>query len=285
MTKIARAVQKIFGSNAGFQQIAQFGSLAASAPTFTTDPTTIQALSNYLVGWFSGVEATNSPAIEDMNALCYLFAYQLSYIFQAGIGEYNAATTYYMGSLINVPTSVFICSSANATIGATYTNNSQTFTVLATIAGGTQLVCGSTGSPAASGTLTKASGTGDSTITFASVSFRLSIFMSIADNNINQSITNSSFWLTPAITNGLKFQNLQMDSTGTQAVYSYAHFNEQTASVGQDVPAGMNLMTGNLTVPSGIVYTVEGSVACATRATVTGTGSIRVTGTGSFRVF
>lgn len=62
---------------------------------------------------------------------------------------------------------LFTVSSANATIGATYTNNTQTFTVIATIASGTQLLCTSTGAPAASGTLSKASGTGDSSITFS----------------------------------------------------------------------------------------------------------------------
>lgn len=63
----------------------------------------------------------------------------------------------------------FTVTSANATAGATYTNNGQTFTVIATIAASTSLICGSTGTPTSSGTLTKASGTGDSTITFSAV--------------------------------------------------------------------------------------------------------------------
>jgi hypothetical protein len=65
---------------------------------------------------------------------------------------------------------LFVVTSANATVGATYTNNGQTFTVLYTIAASTTLVCSSTGAPAVSGTLTKASGTGDATITFSGVS-------------------------------------------------------------------------------------------------------------------
>ena len=77
---------------------------------------------------------------------------------------------------------VFTCSAASATAGATYTNNAQTFTVLYTIAGGTKLVCSGTGAPTASGTLTKASGTGDATITFsAKVS-------SILDLTINKGV-------------------------------------------------------------------------------------------------
>lgn len=99
MAKIVRKPQKIFGSTAGLNQIAQFGSLAAAAPAFTTDPTVIQALSNYLDGWFSAVIGSNSPTIEDMNALFYLFAYQLSYVMQEGVPEWDSATTYYKGSL------------------------------------------------------------------------------------------------------------------------------------------------------------------------------------------
>jgi hypothetical protein len=61
----------------------------------------------------------------------------------------------------------FTVTSANATIGATYSNNSQTFTVVGTIAASTVLLCAGTGAPAASGTLTKVTGTGDATITFS----------------------------------------------------------------------------------------------------------------------
>lgn len=61
----------------------------------------------------------------------------------------------------------FTVSSANATAGATYTNNGVTFTVESTIASATTLVAYASGIPTASGTLTKVSGTGDSTITFS----------------------------------------------------------------------------------------------------------------------
>jgi hypothetical protein len=59
--------------------------------------------------------------------------------------------------------------SASATAAATYTNNGVTFKVLATISSATTLYLSGSGAPAASGTLTKASGTGDSTITFSAV--------------------------------------------------------------------------------------------------------------------
>ena len=64
-------------------------------------------------------------------------------------------------------TYTFTVTSANATAGATYTNNSITFTVSTTIASQTTLVTTAAGAPLTSGTLTKVSGTGDATITFS----------------------------------------------------------------------------------------------------------------------
>jgi hypothetical protein len=56
---------------------------------------------------------------------------------------------------------------ANATIGATYTNNGITFTVVSTITGGIMLSCTGAGAPTLSGILTKATGTGDASIAFS----------------------------------------------------------------------------------------------------------------------
>lgn len=103
MSRLIRYTQKIFGSTAGATQIAEFGSLAAAAPmTYsgsTITPAIVQGLSEYLEGWFGAIIGNNSPAIEDMNSLCYLFAYQLTYIMQAGLPEWDSATTYYVGDL------------------------------------------------------------------------------------------------------------------------------------------------------------------------------------------
>lgn len=73
------------------------------------------------------------------------------------------------------PTYYFFVASANATSGATYTNSTFTFTVAATISTGTILQTTGGGAPAASGTLTKATGTGDSTITY--YAYRAPLYM------------------------------------------------------------------------------------------------------------
>lgn len=76
--------------------------------------------------------------------------------FTSGSGTYNKNYT-------------FIISSGSATVGATYTNNAITYTVSQTVASATQVVMSGSGAPSASGTLTKASGTGDATLTFSQV--------------------------------------------------------------------------------------------------------------------
>lgn len=101
MTKIVRKTQKIFGSTSGFEEISQYGSLANGTPNFTLDPAVIQALTQFTNGWFSGVIGANSPAEEDMNALFYLVCYQLAYIMQEGIAEWDSGTTYFIGSIVN----------------------------------------------------------------------------------------------------------------------------------------------------------------------------------------
>ncbi len=106
-TKITRKAAKVFGQTAGFHQIGVVGSFAAGLPAWSTDPDVIQSLSNFLDGWFSCVDGMNSPAIEDMNALCYLFAYQLGYVLQQGIPEWNATTEYFIGSIVQDGDSLF----------------------------------------------------------------------------------------------------------------------------------------------------------------------------------
>jgi hypothetical protein len=61
----------------------------------------------------------------------------------------------------------FVITSGSATAGATYTNNGITFTVLRTVSSATLVYMNGSGAPTASGTLTKASGTGDSSLTFS----------------------------------------------------------------------------------------------------------------------
>ena len=73
------------------------------------------------------------------------------------------------------PTRIFCIDPGSATVAATYTNNGHTFTVSATVASSRYVKMTGDGAPTASGTLTKTSGTGDSTITFYAVRIPISI--------------------------------------------------------------------------------------------------------------
>lgn len=71
-------------------------------------------------------------------------------------------------SLTSTSSYTFTISSATVVAGDTYSNNGQTFTVT-TSGTVTSMPTSGTGAPAASGTLTRVSGTGPSTLTFSSV--------------------------------------------------------------------------------------------------------------------
>lgn len=98
-----------------------------------------------------------------------------TYLFDAMLTRGTVTSTY-----------TFTVTSANATQGATYTNNGVTYTVVSTISSGTTLVCTGSGAPSTSGTLTKATGTGDATITFSAATDGVNVW---------------PFTLTSAITN------------------------------------------------------------------------------------
>jgi hypothetical protein len=77
------------------------------------------------------------------------------------------STPWPVGAANPVLNYTFTVTAASATAGAVYSNNSASFTVAATISGLTSMTTVGSGAPAASGTLTLVSGTGDATITFS----------------------------------------------------------------------------------------------------------------------
>lgn len=105
MAKLQRYHQKVFGSTAEAEQISKFGSLQNGTPATysgaTVTPDLIQELDNYLSGWFGAIMANNSPTVEDFNAICYLFTYQVAYLLEKGIPEWCKDTTYYIGSVVS----------------------------------------------------------------------------------------------------------------------------------------------------------------------------------------
>lgn len=102
MAKLTRAFQSLFGLNGNQSHFGQFGSRVSGPGVPSKDPATIQALSAFTDnGWLDAINAANkAPFLEDMNGLFYLLFYQICYMLQEGVPEWNAGTTYYVGSVV-----------------------------------------------------------------------------------------------------------------------------------------------------------------------------------------
>lgn len=100
MPKIQRKTQKIFCSNAENDQLAVFGSMVTGNPVYTNDIETLQSNEAYTQGWEAATEEDKAPFMEEMNGLQYGLSKQIAYTFQEGIPEYDANTTYYIGSIV-----------------------------------------------------------------------------------------------------------------------------------------------------------------------------------------
>ena len=111
-TKIARKTQLQFAGNLSATptgSLAVFGSQAAGSPAYSSDPAVIQSLSQYLGGWAAAVLGNNAPAKQDRNSLDYLLTYQLGYLLQQGMAEYDSATTYFQYSMCQVAGVLYQC--------------------------------------------------------------------------------------------------------------------------------------------------------------------------------
>lgn len=112
MSKIVRKNQKIFALNNDATQNfgnGVFGSGKTGAKTITNDVEALQGLSAYLVGWKDAVLTDaagnpNLPPLEEFQAIDYICTYQLAYIFQEGIPEWNTLTTYFQKGIVKKTT-------------------------------------------------------------------------------------------------------------------------------------------------------------------------------------
>ena len=126
MVKLTRQTQKIFGKDGN---LGRFGSAAAGSPTLSTagNLSDMQSLAAYTDGWSSAVlGGKKRPPLEEFNTLKYINDYQNSYILQEGIAEYDASTTYYIGSLVKESSTGNIYKSiVDDNIGSALSNDSN----------------------------------------------------------------------------------------------------------------------------------------------------------------
>lgn len=99
MAQLPRKTQKIFGGNSSNN--GQPGSARAGTFLLSNDLATLQALSAWQNGWFDiTLSGEYLPALEEMQAIDYVITSQLAYIFEQGIPEWDAGTTYYENSIV-----------------------------------------------------------------------------------------------------------------------------------------------------------------------------------------
>ena len=101
MAGLVRKTSIQFGNAGPTSAFGQFGSKQAGTPQTTQDPAVIQELTAWIEGWQNAVVSGDKAAyIEDLNGFCFVDSYQLTYLFQMGIPEYDAATLYFTGSVV-----------------------------------------------------------------------------------------------------------------------------------------------------------------------------------------
>jgi hypothetical protein len=137
MAKLTRQTYKLFGgtanptgdsANGAF--IGQFGSASAGTFVGTNDVATIQNLDAWGNGWIDACQ-TNSkfPPLPERTGVDYVQSYGLNYLYQEGIPEYSATSTYYTGSVVKIPSTVQ--ASATTAVNGSITGASVTITTFA----------------------------------------------------------------------------------------------------------------------------------------------------------
>lgn len=105
MAKITRKTAQQFATAGAGTDVEQFASFQVNGvPTYTTNPATIMApiagVSYWKTGWTAAqAQGTFAPYFQDRNAVDLVTFYQLAYLLQEGIAEWDSATTYFMNSV------------------------------------------------------------------------------------------------------------------------------------------------------------------------------------------
>lgn len=193
MARITRKQQKIFAENATNNGV--FGSLQANDPTISSDPDTIQSRSAYGNGWNDATYSADLlPPLEEFQALQYLFSRQLSYIFQEGVPEWDTNTTYYKGSMVKA-----IQSDGSYILYASLIDNNTGNLVTDT----TKWVITNTSTNFHQGIPNWRADViyseGDWVKSYDSGA-GWTIYESLADNNLNNAVTNSTYWMAKPFT-------------------------------------------------------------------------------------
>lgn len=103
--KLIKVFADIGATGASGGYLAQFGSAKEGAKTYSSVQSTIQALAEYDNGIKSALINGAPLAMQEIDALNYLLTSSAAYIQWYGIGRYNAAIEYFIGSFCKDDTS------------------------------------------------------------------------------------------------------------------------------------------------------------------------------------
>lgn len=103
MATLSRVTGKVFGGNAPLDEIGIFGSAKAGNPTNSQDVATIQSGTAYEEGWGSGIVTNNNfPPMEEVTGVLKTLSYQICYLLQEGIPDYDIGTNYSNKSVVKL---------------------------------------------------------------------------------------------------------------------------------------------------------------------------------------
>lgn len=102
MSKVTRQTQTIFANAASNNGV--FGSAADNTKVYSNSLPILMGKGAWNTGWLSAVLGTkNFPPLEEFQSLNYINTYQLTYLFQEGIPEYDSGTIYFQNSIVKKP--------------------------------------------------------------------------------------------------------------------------------------------------------------------------------------
>ena len=109
MSKLTRQTMILFAGTSDSSSIGVFGSIApgGGGATYSKVIATVQSLNAWGSGWKAEVVSPLRPAIQDFNAVDYVFSYGICYLHEMGIPEWDSGTVYYQNSYCQVAGTVY----------------------------------------------------------------------------------------------------------------------------------------------------------------------------------
>lgn len=102
MAVLTRKTQKVFAGDANGDMLAVMGTMKTGTPVYNSDVETLQSNIAYSKGWSAAILNDKAPYMEEMNGVQYAFSYQIAYLLQEGIPEYDVNTNYSKTSVVKI---------------------------------------------------------------------------------------------------------------------------------------------------------------------------------------